>query len=327
MKSEVKQLIGCPTQENPALAWYEKDLDDFNIIENDGEQEREEEVEEGKGETNGDLVIKPDIKKTKKVPKAVVENGRVSYPLDLWFMLSEFIDPRDIGRFACICTSSHYVIHTAQFWKRLYDRHYDSSLKLPPQLERTSMERLQGLRARVIRALQVMHPPFIERYRALGQPFEDDIYGVEGYRCTAMWYKKIKNYWNFCFRLKRATSQCDLLAQISKNGNQNSPGRGLNRHDLINGFNNIHDNQEEGCCIMKVTCKDYVSFPVIMGMVLNKVYLNVSQNMRFHRLRLVFDTHRVKDIKQCCTGTTVVLDPVLNAKILQWWDPHFPTSE
>jgi hypothetical protein len=36
-------LIGCPTQETPALAWYEKDLDDFNIIKNDSEGELEEE--------------------------------------------------------------------------------------------------------------------------------------------------------------------------------------------------------------------------------------------------------------------------------------------
>jgi hypothetical protein len=78
---------------------------------------------------------------------------------------------------------------------------------------------------------------------------------------------------------------------------------------------------------MEVACKNFSSFPVIMGMVLNKVYLNVSQNMRFHRLRLVFDTHRVKDIKQCYTGVTVILDPVINAKIFKWWDPRFPMPE
>lgn len=44
----------------------------------------------------------------------------IDYPLDIWFIISEYIKPEAIGKFACICRSSYYVTTTAKFWFHLY---------------------------------------------------------------------------------------------------------------------------------------------------------------------------------------------------------------
>ena len=35
----MKQLSGCPTRDAPALAWYEKDLDEFDDVGNESDKE------------------------------------------------------------------------------------------------------------------------------------------------------------------------------------------------------------------------------------------------------------------------------------------------
>lgn len=44
------------------------------------------------------------------------------YPLDLWFLISEYITPECVGKFASICKSSYHVVQTAKFWYHLYKR-------------------------------------------------------------------------------------------------------------------------------------------------------------------------------------------------------------
>lgn len=61
----------------------------------------------------------------KTVKRSRQEDDGVQYPLDVWFLISHHIQPEDICRFACICRSSHYVVHTAQFWTNLYWRFVD----------------------------------------------------------------------------------------------------------------------------------------------------------------------------------------------------------
>lgn len=44
----------------------------------------------------------------------------IDYPLDIWFIISEYIEPEAVGKFARICKSSYYVTTTAKFWFYLY---------------------------------------------------------------------------------------------------------------------------------------------------------------------------------------------------------------
>lgn len=50
------------------------------------------------------------------------------YPLDVWLVLSSYIRPEDVCRFALICRSAWTATCTAAFWTRLYRRwsgHWD----------------------------------------------------------------------------------------------------------------------------------------------------------------------------------------------------------
>lgn len=44
------------------------------------------------------------------------------YPLDVWLVLSSYIRPEDVCRFALICRSAWIATCTAAFWTRLYRR-------------------------------------------------------------------------------------------------------------------------------------------------------------------------------------------------------------
>jgi len=50
----------------------------------------------------------------------------ITYPLDVWFLISEYIQPEAVGKFASICRYSYYVSNTATFWFNLIKRlvHY-----------------------------------------------------------------------------------------------------------------------------------------------------------------------------------------------------------
>ena len=75
--------------------------------------------------SNNDCFSFTEIKnKVKKCDKTSSDGtvGRV-YPLDLWCLLGEYLNPEDIGRFAAICKGTHLIISTAKFWNNLYKRH------------------------------------------------------------------------------------------------------------------------------------------------------------------------------------------------------------
>lgn len=44
------------------------------------------------------------------------------YPADLWFLISGYIRPEDVGRFALICRQSYNVTRSSGFWRQLYRR-------------------------------------------------------------------------------------------------------------------------------------------------------------------------------------------------------------
>lgn len=52
----------------------------------------------------------------------------MDYPLDLWFLIAEHIEPQVVGKFASICKSSFQVVTTATFWLNLYKRYNVMSL-------------------------------------------------------------------------------------------------------------------------------------------------------------------------------------------------------
>lgn len=80
---------------------------------------------------------------------------------------------------------------------------------------------------------------------------------------------------------------------------------------------------------LQVTCLNFVALPMVMGLSLCSVSLIVSQGILHYRLQLVFGSDHL-----CYTASrpsissldcvTVVLDPVVNVRVLDWWHPMYP---
>ena len=47
----------------------------------------------------------------------------IQYPPDVWYILSNYISPLQVGCFAAICRDAYIATTTAAFWKSLYQRY------------------------------------------------------------------------------------------------------------------------------------------------------------------------------------------------------------
>lgn len=307
LKTEVRNLQNTTVDktklEKEDISWFDKDIEDFEITESESE-----ESEDTKDDCNPIKVLK-----CRKV-QANHSVGR-KYPIDLWVALSRHISPDQIQTFAQICQASNAVVHTVQFWKHIYCGYCQNQSELPECLKKETLERINGLRQRVIRALYCVYQPFIAKItRTL--PFEDEPHVLVGYRCMLTWHEKVKNVYNFNFKFKK-----ERIYEVNK----------LQYFrdilDLRNGYKDLYFNRENDYYVLEVTCQTFLSVPPVMGLVLSNVYLKLSIGMRYHSLKLVFDTN-LKGIpdanRKGVEDTVVILDPVLNLKMYPWWHPKYP---
>lgn len=80
---------------------------------------------------------------TKKTNKGKLANGTEVdnnhvynfFPNDIWFLISDYIRPEDVVRFALICKQTYEITTTLKFWKKLYRRYYRSNVELPVRLQ------------------------------------------------------------------------------------------------------------------------------------------------------------------------------------------------
>nr|CAD7262624.1 unnamed protein product [Timema shepardi] len=243
--------------------------------------------------------------------------GGIDYPLDIWFLISEHIRPEDVSVFAGICKSALHVTNTAKFWFHLYKRYYRSVPNLPERLQPECMVRLYGLRTCVIRALHFMYPPFVNKVKAI-TTFEEDPHVLTKRQCVLMWSKKCKNQWLFFFKLKQSRF---VIGR--------GPAIKAKQPDLLEMLEDVSSNHDEGCKVLQVTCLNYISIPVVLGLTLCSVSLTLSQGLRFHRLQLLFGSeHSCYTLGSSSSlgGSPVVLDPVVNVRVLDWWHPLYPHS-
>lgn len=64
--------------------------------------------------------------------------------------------------------------------------------------------------------------------------------------------------------------------------------------------------------------------PDVTGMYLTGLSVNVSRDMKHHRVKLTFHEYRKHGKYTNSQGTHLVVDPVLDVHILPWWDPEYP---
>ena len=81
------------------------------------------------------LVEKKDKKNLKEgsLNEKTIPGRRLPY--DVWELLSNYILPYTIGKFACICKGSYAVVQRPQFWIKLYRDFYHLDCDLPEWLQ------------------------------------------------------------------------------------------------------------------------------------------------------------------------------------------------
>uniref|UniRef100_A0A182Q3V9 F-box domain-containing protein n=1 Tax=Anopheles farauti TaxID=69004 RepID=A0A182Q3V9_9DIPT len=228
------------------------------------------------------------------------------YHIDVWFLVSEFVRPEDVCRFALICRKTAEVVQSGRFWTQLYRTHYDRNVEMPPRFQPDSMVRLRGLRSAVIRSMYYLYPPFVERL-TLG--YSRNPYRVVGRQLISTWHKRTKNCWTYCFRLKasfKAGSRPARSAQLQQQKNS------------LAFMQDIYMNPEEGCQILMITTDFLKVIPMYNETLFVKnLTQTLSQSMMRYKVRLVLGNYCGKAIDE------LVFDPVCNLNVLDWWMPEY----
>lgn len=79
---------------------------------------------------------------------------------------------------------------------------------------------------------------------------------------------------------------------------------------------------------LKYICVKFalVMFPWVLSSVF-QFTINVSTDMRHHRVRLIFQDSPLQRKKRGDqSGIQVILDPVQSVKLMDWWHPQYPSS-
>lgn len=291
-------------------SWDETEYDDLDFV--------AEEKEDG---TLSYVMKKVELRKKRKLATLNdanrLDNNCRDYPLDIWFLISEYIRPEDVGRFAGICKTSYAVVQSAKFWFYLYKRYYKSVPSLPEHLQPECMLRHYGVRICVIRALYHMYNPFVYRLSSLTQLIlHNDPRNLLRRQCTLMWYQnEKKKEWHYYFKLKE-----NNMYMISKQ-------KDISKPDIIEMLDDVYANVEENCRILHVKCTNFIPVPLVQGLTLNSVSLTLSQGFTHQRLQLVFGSGVRSTSSPLVDGhssNVILLDPVINVRVLDWWHPLYP---
>lgn len=181
------------------------------------------------------------------------QNVGKDYPIDIWFLLSEYIRPEDVGCFAGICKTSFEVVCTAKFWFSLYRRYYIAVPNMPEELQLESLVRKYGLRTFVIRALHFMYPPFVNKLKLISTASEEHPDVLQKRICESLWHQK-KGHWIYYFKMRDRRSN---TLQHSRTD--------FKTPDLLEILDDVSANPDEHCRILQVFCKDFNPIPPVIG--------------------------------------------------------------
>ncbi|XP_034829137.1 transmembrane protein 183 [Maniola hyperantus] len=291
--SRVKKSV--TTEPKPEKSWDELQDDDFDIIE----------------ETNADGTKSFVYKKKRNHSKSETdfqECPGVVYPEIVWYLISSYIKPEDVGNFAGINQATYSITKRESFWRALYKRYCQNNPKLPEKLRIENNYKLYGLRQRVIRALYHTYDVFIQKVQRQAS-HDSHPHELVRRRCVNVWYCKGPTYWSVYFKLKKL-----------------KPER-VKRVHFIEELGRIDANPEEDSQVLQVTCQSFYEVPPLMGMTLSSVSVVLSQGFRHHRLHLGFNTGHYNICRNIIPEHSVVIDTVVNILVYDWWHPKYPHFE
>ncbi|CAH2220776.1 transmembrane 183A isoform X1 [Pelobates cultripes] len=308
VQKEVKALCGAEASHVPT------DDGDSLLSENGAHYESSDEDFDSLNELSSK---KKKSKKNKE--NSIVDRTGDDYPIDIWLVLSGYIRPEDVLKFALICKNAWIVTCTAAFWMRLYKRHYCVNVYLPVRLLPECICRLRSLRACVIRSLYHLYEPFCSRVAKSPQIPESTPCTLANSKCLLFWCRKVTGskseaMWEFNFKFKKQPPRLKNHCP-----NQLQPP---------SEYKEVHFNPDNDCFLLKVSTLNFIFIPVVMGMTLTFFTINVSTDMRHHRVKLVFRDSPVWNGKkpQGDQGVQIILDPVHSVTLLDWWHPRYPFS-
>lgn len=255
-------------------------------------------------ETNADGTKRIVYKQEKPQYVPIEDRPGMEYPEVIWYLISKYIKPEDIGSFARINKATYGVTKNKAFWLLLYRRHCECHPRLPEKLRSDSFK-AYGLRQTVIRALFHTYDVFVKRIARMATQ-DSRPHLLVNRKCVNVWFCKGLTYWSVYFKLKK-------------------PHMGKRETDLdfIEELGRIDANPEEDTQVLQVTCKSFQDVPPLMGMTLSSVTMTLAQGFRHHRLTLGFNSssYATKGVAPECS---VVLDAVVAALVCDWWHPSYP---
>lgn len=80
-----------------------------------------------------------------------------------WYLISHYIEPDNIGRFAKINRTTHSFTKTDHFWRNIYKLYCEGDFRLPDELVLDNKCKIYGIREKVIRALYYTYDHFIKK--------------------------------------------------------------------------------------------------------------------------------------------------------------------
>lgn len=179
-----------------------------------------------------------------KKPEVMTEQPTYNiYPSDIWYLISEYISPEDVGRFALISRQTYAITTTMKFWKNLYKRYLCANVALPIRLQPDCMARPGGIRACAIRSLFYTYQLFVQR---LVKQSQQDFHLLVKRYVDRIWFSQINNTkWIYFYKLKRKLLDGSRLAESESLHRRNSKS--------LKSMRDIYLNTEEGCVLLVVS--------------------------------------------------------------------------
>lgn len=242
--------------------------------------------------------------------RKVAKQTGVCYPLDMWFILANYIKPEQIQTFSCICRGSYQVVNSTTFWTNLYKRYITEMTSLPICLQQNSIKKRLGLKTRVVRALFFACPDL--RNRGLTkQPLamaKSLLQQLLGLACRNTWYRMestLESSHTYFFKF-----------QLNKTSDQNLP----NPSETLYTNNRLNHNDEDDCVILQVKIRNFtrVQFPM------DNALLDFSMDTNLGSLKMVFGCLPQDGCNVQRNVDTVFIKAVSGIDLLRWWHPSYP---
>ena len=260
------------------------------------EEDVPEDWEEREEDTEDEIISISNVEVLKPKSRHREENCvQIQNDSDFWYLLSKYIPPSDVGKFALICKASFYTVATLGFWRKFYLRHFDPVIHfdLPERFQPECMSRPKGIRAEVIKMLHQTHQPFLERQSKESSIWPDP-HRLTGRTCTLQTSNRIgkRSVYHY-FKLTESPRSKSLLpvARLDdeeEDEEEEDIGDKKKTKKLLADLSDIYFNPEEGSKVLQVSAVNWSSIPPVMGQKLVSVSLSVSHGMRYHKLKLIF---------------------------------------